>query len=212
MKPVSKQQDTKAALIRAAERLFAEKGLGGVSVRDITLAAGARNQSALHYHFGGMDELIREVFASRFRNIEEQRMKRLAEIDEAGHARDIHALMRAGIAPLLEACLEEDGRLYAQFTVQLMTDPRFDVATLVKDVGATSVTGIGTRVAETLKALPDKTLSTRLRRVFMISVLIMADYARRVEAGIASPVEAAIDEATETLVGFLLANHSVRTV
>ncbi|MDZ7826474.1 MAG: helix-turn-helix domain-containing protein [Gammaproteobacteria bacterium] len=64
-----KRQDTKAALIRAGERLFAEKGLAGVSVRDITEAAGARNQSALHYHFGCMEELIREIFAQRFREI-----------------------------------------------------------------------------------------------------------------------------------------------
>jgi AcrR family transcriptional regulator len=59
----SRRRDTKEKLIRAAERLFAEKGLAGVSVRDITLAAGARNQSALHYHFGCMEDLIREILS-----------------------------------------------------------------------------------------------------------------------------------------------------
>ncbi|MEL6956012.1 MAG: TetR family transcriptional regulator [Pseudomonadota bacterium] len=200
-----KRRDTKAALIRAAERLFAEKGLGGVSVRDITVAAGARNQSALHYHFGGMEPLIKEVFAHRFRAIEEQRIKRLAEIDEAGKSRDIFALMQAGIAPLLEACLDEDGRLYARFSVQLMTDPRYDVATLIKDLGVTSATGVGERVSDALKGLPEKTLSARLRRIFIISVIIMADYARLVEAGKAPPVEDAVDEAAATLGGFLMA-------
>ena len=39
------RQNTKAALMSAAERLIAEKGLGGVSVREITKAAGARNES-----------------------------------------------------------------------------------------------------------------------------------------------------------------------
>lgn len=201
----SKRRDTKEALIRAAERLFAEKGLGGVSVRDITLAAGARNQSALHYHFGGMDELIREVFAHRFRDIEEQRIKRLAEIEEAGRSSDIHALVRAGIAPLLEACLDKDGRLYAQFSVQLMSDPRYDVATLVNDAGMTTVTSIGKHLSKAVEGVPDNILSLRMRRVFMISTMIMADYARQVEAGKASPVEDAIDEATQSLVGFLLA-------
>ena len=50
---------TKTRLIRAAERLFAENGLGAVSVRDITRAAGAKNESALHYHFGSKEALIR---------------------------------------------------------------------------------------------------------------------------------------------------------
>ncbi len=200
-----KRQDTREALIRAAERLFAEKGLGGVSVRDITLAAGARNQSALHYHFGGMEELIREVFANRFHDIEDQRIKRLAEIREAGQIRDIHALIRVGIAPQLEACLEEEGRLYARFSVQLISDPRYDVASLIRDVGMTSVTLIGEHLSQAIESVPDKILSLRMRRVFMISVMIMADFARQVEAGRAPPVEDAIDEATQSLVGFLLA-------
>jgi len=200
-----KQRDTKEALIRAAERLFAEKGLSGVTVRDITVAAGARNQSALHYHFGGMEELIKEIFAHRFREIEEQRIKRLAELGQAGQSRDIHALVRAGIAPLLEACLDEDGRLYAQFSVQLLSNPRYDVASLIKYVGMTSVTSIGEYLSQAVGNVPDNILALRMRRVFMISVMIMADYARQVSTGKAPPVEDAIDEATQSLVGFLLA-------
>ena len=42
----STRQKTKAALIQSAERLFAEKGLGSVSVKEITRAAGAKNPSA----------------------------------------------------------------------------------------------------------------------------------------------------------------------
>ena len=52
------RQSTKNALIRSAERLFAEKGLGTVSVKELTRAAGARNPSADHYHFGEVETLI----------------------------------------------------------------------------------------------------------------------------------------------------------
>ncbi|MEN0078935.1 MAG: helix-turn-helix domain-containing protein [Pseudomonadota bacterium] len=201
----SKRRDTRAALIHAAERLFAEKGLGGVSVRDITIAAGAKNQSALHYHFGGMEALIKEVFAHRFRDIEHHRIARLAEIDKAGQSGDVYALLSAGIAPLLQGCLEEEGRLYARFCVQLISDPRYDAGQLIDDIGIQSASAIVHRLSEALTGLTAETVSTRLRRVFTISVMITADYARSVEAGSAPPVEDAIHEAASTLTGFLLA-------
>lgn len=205
-----KRQDTKAALIRAAERLFAERGLGGVSVRDITLAAGARNQSALHYHFGGMEELIREIFAQRFRQIEQARMQHLSAIDEAGKGHDVQALMEANVAPLFEACLEENGRLYARFSVQLITDPRYNVGALVRDVGIKSAADIGQRLSEVLGELPARVLTARLRQVFTISVILMADYARGVENGSAPEVEVAVREAAATLAGFLMASPPVQ--
>jgi AcrR family transcriptional regulator len=201
----STRRDTKAALLRAAERLFAERGLGGVSVRDITLAAGARNQSALHYHFGGMDELIREIFAHRYSQIEERRLKRLAAMEVEGTARDIGLLMEAAVAPLFEACLEEDGRLYARFCVQLTTDPRFDVVQLVRDTGMESANLMRECIGEALADLPEAVLRTRQRLLFTISIILMADFARLIEAGTAPPIEMATREAAATLAGFLQA-------
>ncbi len=205
MDQATRRGDTKAALIHAAERLFAKKGLGGVSVRDITLAAGARNQSALHYHFGGMDELIREVFARRYRKIENTRRKRIAEMAAAGSDSDIGKLMEAAVGPLFEACLEEDGRLYARFCVQLATDPRFDLVGLVRDTAMESATSLSDRISQALPDLPDDILRTRLRRLFTISIILMADYASLIEAGNAPPLEAATREAASTLACFLLA-------
>ena len=205
MNQETKKGDTKAALMRAAERLFAERGLGGVSVRDITLAAGARNQSALHYHFGSMDELIKEVFAHRYRSIEESRLKRLSEMDVEGTAVDIGRLMEAAVGPLFEACLEEDGRLYARFCVQLTTDPRFDLVQLVRITGMASAMHMRDRISAALAELPEDVLRTRQRRLFKISIILMADYAGLIEAGNAPPLDVATREAASTLAGFLLA-------
>lgn len=209
MNQETRRGDTKAALICAAERLFAEKGLGGVSVRDITLAAGARNQSALHYHFGSMGELIREVFAHRYRAIEDKRRKRLAEMAAEGTGGDIVKLMEAAVGPLFEACLREDGRLYARFCVQLTTDPRFDVVQLVRDTAMESATYIRDRISEALAELPEDVLRTRQRRLFKISIILMADYAGLIEAGNAPPLDVATREAASTLAGFLLASSPV---
>lgn len=205
MKQESKRQNTKTAMLGAAERLFAEKGLAGVSVRDITLAAGARNRSALYYHFGSMGELIREVFARRYRAIEDSRQKLFAELVAAGRLGDLHKLMEAAVGPLFEACHDQDGRLYARFCVQLTTDPRFDILQLVSDTEMESAKLMGGVINDTLGELPDNILRARQRSLFTFSMIMMADYASLIEAGNAPPVDVATREAASTLTGFLLA-------
>jgi len=51
---------TKLRLIEAAEKLFAEKNVTSVSIRDITRAANA-NVAAVNYHFGNRDGLVAAV-------------------------------------------------------------------------------------------------------------------------------------------------------
>src|SRR4051794_41890454 len=48
---------TKEQIVLAAEALFAERGIEGVSLRQIGAAAGNGNNSAVQYHFGTKDRL-----------------------------------------------------------------------------------------------------------------------------------------------------------
>lgn len=54
----------KEKILLAAERLFAERGFG-VSLREIAVAAGQRNHSAVQYHFGDKTGLIDALYAYR---------------------------------------------------------------------------------------------------------------------------------------------------
>jgi len=58
------ERNTKEKLVQVAERLFAEKGFDGASVRDICAGAGA-NLGAVTYHFGGKEALFAEVLDRR---------------------------------------------------------------------------------------------------------------------------------------------------
>jgi len=50
-KPMTRPaENTRGAIIKAALRLFAEKGFQGTSVRDIVVKARV-NQAAINYHF-----------------------------------------------------------------------------------------------------------------------------------------------------------------
>ena len=55
-----KDLETRARLLNAAARLFAEHGFARVTVRDICRKARA-NVAAVNYHFGGKDGLYQAV-------------------------------------------------------------------------------------------------------------------------------------------------------
>ncbi|KPF78439.1 hypothetical protein IP88_03760 [alpha proteobacterium AAP81b] len=201
----SAHQDTRAALLQSAQRLIAERGLGTVSVKDITRAAGARNPSAVHYHFGNVEALIKEVFAQRYRAIEQERALRLAKVDEAHPERRLVALMAAAIAPFMEACLDEDGRLYVRFCLQFSSDPRFNLLEVVTEFGMPSLISLRAQVVECVPDIPETVLNARLRQAFSISLVQAADFARQLEAGLQIAADVAVSEASATLVGYISA-------
>ena len=49
---------TRDKLLDAATALFAGRGVANVSLAEIVRAAGQRNASAIHYHFGGRDHVV----------------------------------------------------------------------------------------------------------------------------------------------------------
>lgn len=201
----STHQDTRTALLQSAQRLIAERGLGTVSVKDITRAAGARNPSAVHYHFGNVESLIKEVFIRRYKAIEQERTVRLAEVDEADPARRLVALVEASIAPFLKTCLEEEGRLYVRFCIQFASDPRFNLLELVNEFGMPSLNSLREQVVGCLPDIPELIVNARLRQAFSIALVQAVDYARLVEAGSEMATEQVVREAATTLAGYISA-------
>jgi AcrR family transcriptional regulator len=63
-KPRSDGEQSRERLLRTAIRLFAERGYGNTSTREIALAAGA-NSAAIRYYFGDKAGLYRAAFTER---------------------------------------------------------------------------------------------------------------------------------------------------
>ncbi len=57
----SLEEGTREALVTAALELFATEGIGSVSIRRVTAAPGASNQSAVHYYFENKLGLVNAV-------------------------------------------------------------------------------------------------------------------------------------------------------
>lgn len=87
---------TRKRLKREAQRLFADRGVDGVSVRDIVAAAGLRNGASLHYYFGSKDKLIRDLIIDGANRSEAARCAALDALEAEGRpltVRDIVAML-----------------------------------------------------------------------------------------------------------------------
>lgn len=93
---------TKERILDTAERLFAERGFDGTSLRAITSAAGV-NLAAVNYHFRSKNDLMHKVFARRLAPINARRLAVLDACEkEAGTgAVPLIKVVRAFVEPLL---------------------------------------------------------------------------------------------------------------
>lgn len=116
--------DAKTNIVLVAERLFAECGINGKSLREIAAAAGQRNHYAVQYHFGSREGLVQAIFDHRMLEMEPIRRRMLAQARLQGRLGDIRALVEIIYLPQLEL-RDEDGRhSYAGFLAQYLQRAR----------------------------------------------------------------------------------------
>jgi AcrR family transcriptional regulator len=98
---MDEQISTPDKLVDAAARLFAERGIDNVSIAEIVRAANQRNASAVHYHFGNRDEILRAVLARHVPAIAARRGELLDRArSEPGH--DVRTAAEAIVRPVTE--------------------------------------------------------------------------------------------------------------
>lgn len=92
---------TRDRLLDAAARLYAERGVDNVSLAEIVRAANQRNASAVHYHFGSRDEVLRALLARHVPVIAERRHQLLVAARSRPEA-DIRSATEAVVRPVTE--------------------------------------------------------------------------------------------------------------
>ena len=91
---------TRERIIKAAERLFAERGYDATSIRAIVAKAKV-NQAAINYHFDGKDGLYREVLRTAFRALTEQQLEHADEMKAMSREAALAEFIRRQLRPLL---------------------------------------------------------------------------------------------------------------
>jgi len=148
----SKDIDTRCKIMDTAEKLFAEKGFDATSIRSIVAEAEV-NLAAIHYHFGGKDELLHAVFKRVVETVNNERLLRLNDLEKNSATPKVEEIIRAFLLPLLACWRHEPHRIQhlTRLFGQMQSDPeRF--STIIKDFFAE----VGLRFINALaKALPE---------------------------------------------------------
>lgn len=106
-------------ILLAAEQLFSQRGIDGVSLREITAIAGV-NSAAAHYHFGSKEVVLQALFALRARPIAERRMHLLAQLKLDRHGRPkLEDVLRAFLWPALDALNSPEGVAFTMLRARM---------------------------------------------------------------------------------------------
>lgn len=111
--------DRRQILLRTAEALFASRGIDAVSLNEINKAAGQRNTSALHYHFGSKEKLIDAIIYQEFDSIVSRMNEEFDKLEALADFNSL-ALIKAVAMPFIEMLDSPRGINYLRIMVQLL--------------------------------------------------------------------------------------------
>jgi AcrR family transcriptional regulator len=197
--------ETRAAILAAAERLFAERGLYAVSNRLVSEVAGQGNNAAVGYHFGTKTDLIRAVLHEHAVPMEDIRARLLRACAGRDRLRDwVVCLVRPVTDHLADLGTPS---WYARFAAQLMTDPVLRGIMVDDAFAAPTVRAVRAGLD---RCLPHLSPEVRAERHEMVRLLVVHTCAEReralADAGLRDPAWGAVTAGlVDAIVGLLRA-------
>jgi AcrR family transcriptional regulator len=171
---------TRERLVEAANRAFAEHGITGASLVEVTRQAGQRNRGAVHYHFGGRDELLAAVL-EQHADFLARREGELLALAQSRPDDDVQSVLEAVVRPCVELAESgESGRNYVEI-----------VGELVEQDPSTRAPGVEAMLARTggykVYALLEERVATmdeelRVERFALMTSFVIGSVARRLRA------------------------------
>jgi AcrR family transcriptional regulator len=191
-------------LLIQAERLFAERGIDGVSLRQVVSASGQRNPAAVQYHFGNKEGLIRAILQQRVPVFNRRRTEMLDALETNGEIGDVRQILAAVAVPLLE--FGPSSGYYVRFLARLTEDR--ELSTRLFGSLDEETSGGGRRVNEALHSatshLPDRVREQRIRMALNLITGELARRATSAEAGHSTiPADIFLDDLLDAAVGLI---------
>ncbi|MGO1543653.1 MAG: TetR/AcrR family transcriptional regulator [Gulosibacter sp.] len=190
-------QATRIRILEAAERLFAERGISALPLRDISKAAEQKNHAAVQYHFGNRAEVVKAILEYRGAESETKRANLVADFMMGGKTPTVSDLMNAFIKPL--TVYLEPENYYLPFLSRLITEEGgYEGLTGVHTGG--QVMMLRTLLYKLLPEIPDQVLDERWWVALTGSVHTLARY--QVMGAKRIPLTAPISDLVDDLVIF----------
>jgi AcrR family transcriptional regulator len=200
---MTRSDAARSALLDAAERLFAENGISGVSDRRIAEEAGQKNHSAVAYHFGGRDGLLAELVGRHTWALEHERGRYFEE------STSLLGDVRSLVLPTTDALAALQGPTWrARFLARAMYHQK--VGELVRE-GPDRVPharAISASILARLSHLSPVVATGRLSLMTQIIVTCCADVERDAERGQLPRWRGVGDFLVDSLTGMLQAPSS----
>ncbi|WP_017936487.1 TetR/AcrR family transcriptional regulator [Nocardioides sp. Iso805N] len=173
---------TRITLLEAAERLFAFRGIDGVSLREIQQAAGQSNASVVGYHFGSKAGLVQALIAYRHPGVEAERGAALAALEAEVSERDparatARELVSVIVDPLVSSIRR--GEMYAPFLARLSEDPKARSEYWPAGIDDDLTTEVAERLIDAvLDKHPERVRRARSRQFLVSALHVLGDHAR----------------------------------
>lgn len=140
-------------------------------MNEINARAGQRNPSAVHYHFGSREGLLKAIIEQHSSVVDAERARRLEAL---GDEPSLAGLVAAIVVPLTAELATESGRDYLRIVPQsLGTTP----------VAPPAITAAFTLAEKALADLPQPVRNERLSSMFLAASTLLAKRAADLDEG-----------------------------
>jgi AcrR family transcriptional regulator len=197
---------TQEAILKAAERLYAEHGMFAVSNRQVSEAAGQGNNAAVGYHFGTKTDLVRAIEQKHRASIDRLLERMVSETGDSAELRD-------WVGCLVSSLTEHLAQLgnptwYARFAAQALADPAYHKIVIKDALASPSLVKVVDGITRSLPELPMAVVTERNIMARNLMMHTCADFERAFAEGSDVPRttwEAVASGLIDAIVGLWLA-------
>lgn len=160
---------TRKRITKAAEKLFAMRGIEDVSIRDITRAAGV-NLAAINYHFGTKTGLAAEVLKQCIDPINARRLELLDAVESKAGRKPpkLEAVLEAMVRPAVERGFgnHADNETFLRLTGRCLSEPNVEIEQIVRAHFEKLIRRFDTAFLNALPGLDPEELFWRIKFMF----------------------------------------------
>lgn len=183
--PVADQGDTRQRILATAERLFAENGFAGTSLRALTAEAGV-NLAAVNYHFRSKERLIEEVLKRRLDWLNSRRSEALDKLEAPDAQPNCEAILEAFIRPAVELSHDTNrgGAAFVRLLARAYLENSEALRRFISDHYGHVMRRVAKLLSDALPDLPAEDLYWRFDFIIGAMTYTMADFGgvKKVEA------------------------------
>ena len=194
-------EQTRERLLDVAEGLLSTRSINGVWFREIRIAAGQRNTSALQFHFGDREGLLKALSDRHGPRLQGMLVTRYDEMVREGLEDDSRSLIEVFVRPTIDyVFIGPSERAWIRILAELAARPELDVHDFVHNTTPEAI-DTGTRLLDQLEAMMPRRLGfDRLMMVTNAVLHVCADRARVEDSGAPGRRHMSADDFVENVI------------